>query len=185
MHYLLGQFFGIVTLIASVVMPLYQKKWQMLANTIVINLSMALNFVLIGEIGSAAALCTIAVIQCIVSLFHTARDSKPSNAETVVFFILYLGFGFFGLINSPGFVWGVNRHNLLELMPIAGSICNMIFVFIRNEQHARWCLLTTCVIWAVYTGLIGAASFFAQCFTIATTVYAIYRYRMPKVSDAA
>lgn len=182
MSYILGQVCGIIALIASVIMPLYKKKWQMLVNTILINLSMALNFILIGEIGSAAALCIVAVVQCIVSLVHTLRGSKPSTTEIAIFFLLYLGFGFFGLISAPGFVWELSGRNLLELLPIVGSICNMTFVFIRSEQLSRWVLLATCSIWSVYTALIGAASFFAQFFTLLTTLYAMYKYRPKKPS---
>lgn len=180
MPYILGQICGIITLIAGIIMPLYKKKWQMLLNTILINLTMALNFILIGEIGSAAALCIVAVVQSIVSLIHTLRDTKPSTAEIAIFFLLYLGFGFFGLISAPGFVWEINRHNLLELLPIIGSLCSMTFVFIRNEQLSRWVLLATCSIWSVYTAIVGATSFFAQFFTVLTTLYAMYKYRVKK-----
>ena len=53
MQYLIGQGCGLVATAASIIMPFYKKKWQMLVNTAAINLLMALNFVLIGELGSA------------------------------------------------------------------------------------------------------------------------------------
>ena len=177
MEYILGQVFGLIATVASIIMPLYKKKWMMLVNTAAINLLMALNFVLIGEIGSAAALCLVATVQCFVSLWHTVRNQSPGRAETIIFVLLYLGFGFFGLFTSPDFVWGLNARNLLELLPILGSLMSMTFVFIRDEQKARWFLLLTCTVWSVYTALIGATTFFAQFFSVCTTVAALIKYR--------
>ena len=177
MPYYLGQLCGILVTVASVIMPLYQKKWMMLVNTALINILMALNFVLIGEIGSAAALCAVATVQCFVSLWHTQKNTSPAKWETVLFLILYLFFGFFGMVTAPGFVPELSAHNLLELLPIVGSLCSMTFVFIRNEQKARWVLLATCAVWSVYTAIIGATTFFAQLISLLTTVAAIWKYR--------
>ena len=176
MTYLLGQFFGLIATAACIIVPLFKKKWQMLVNTAVVNIMMALNLIFIGEIGSAVCLCTVAVVQCFVSLIHNARNTHPGRGETILFLLLYIGFGFFGLVTAPGFVWAINGRNLLELMPIVGSLLSMAFVFIREEQRARWLLLATCSVWAVYTALIGSTTFFAQAFSILTTVAALHRY---------
>lgn len=182
--YLLGQFFGLIATAACIIVPLFKKKWQMLVNTAVVNTMMALNLIFIGEIGSAVCLCTVAVVQCLVSLVHNARNTSPGRAETVVFLLLYLGFGFFGLVSAPGFIPAVNPRNLLELMPIAGSLLSMSFVFVRDEQKARWLLLATCSVWAVYTAIIGSTTFFAELFSIVTTVLALCRYRKRQAVEA-
>lgn len=178
--YLLGQIFGILATIVSIIVPLYKKKWQMLVNTLLINLLMVLNFLCIGQIGSGAALCTVAVVQCISSLIHTRKDTQASKAETAIFIILYLSFGFLGLISAPGFQWAVNYRNCLELLPIVGSMLSMTFVFIRDEQRARWFLLATCLVWSLYTALIGSTTFFAQFTTVLTTIGSMIRYRKKK-----
>ena len=183
MSYILGQFFGLVATVACIIVPLYKKKWQMLLNTALVNLMMILNLVFIGEVGSAVCLCAVAIVQCFFSLAHDRRNTDPGRVETVLFFLLYIGFGFFGLVTAPGFVWAVNARNLLELMPIAGSLLSMTFVFIREEQRARWFLLATCSVWAVYTALIGSTTFFAQLFTVITTAAAIYRYRRQPTAE--
>ena len=180
MPYYLGQFFGLLATAASIILPLLRKKWMMLVTTTLINLFMALNFILIGEIGSAAALCIVAVVQCLVSLHHTLRKRTPARWETALFALLYLGFGFFGMMSAPDFVFGLSAHNLLELLPIFGSLCSMTFVFIRDEQKARWVLLLTCAVWSVYTAIIGATTFFAQFISLLTTVAALLKYHRQK-----
>ena len=61
MQYIIGQFMGILATVACIIVPLFKYKWQMLLNIIAVNLLMLLNFVLIGQIGSAAFLCAVAV----------------------------------------------------------------------------------------------------------------------------
>ena len=175
MH-ILGQICGIISTAASIVMPLYKKKWQMLVNTLLINLLIALNLLLIGELGPGAILCLLAAVQCCFSLWHTHRGTGASKAETVIFCALYLVLGFLGLIATPGFRWELSWHNARELLPIVGSLLSMTFVFIRDEQRARWFLLATCLVWALYTGLVGASSFFAQAASAVITVIALIRY---------
>ena len=175
--YIIGQIFGIFSTIAIIIVPLYKKKWQMLVNAILINLLMGLNYVLIGEIGSAAFLCGVAVIQCCVSMWHTLKETSPSKAETILFFLLYLGLGFFGMFTSPAFVPELSWRNVLELFPIAGALMSMSFVFVRDEQRARWYLLFTSLIWAVYAAAVVSTTFFAELFSIISSTAAIIKYR--------
>ena len=180
MH-ILGQICGFFSTAASILMPLFKKKWQMLLGTLLINLLIALNLILIGELGPGAALCLLAAVQCVFSLLHTAKNTQASRAETVSFCILYLVLGFLGLIAAPGFRWELSWRNARELLPILGSLLSMTFVFIREEQKARWFLLATCLVWALYTGLVGASSFFAQAASAIITLFAIFKYRKQKV----
>lgn len=180
MLYIIGQILGIIATIASLITPFFKKKWQMLANNILINLLVAFNFILIGEVGPAAGLCMVAAVQCVVSLIHTLKEKKPRLWETFLFLALYLGFGFYGLISAPGFVWAINGRNLLETLPIIGALCSMCFVFIRDEQKARWLLLATCSVWSLYMAIVGSTAFFAQFFSVVTTVSAMIRYRRKK-----
>lgn len=183
MSYIIGQACGIAATVASIIMPLYRHKWQMLLNTALVNVLMGLNFVLIGEIGSAVCLCAVATVQSLVSLVHTQRGTKSGKTETAIFFLFYVGLGLFGMITAPGFVWQLSARNLLELLPIVGSIMSMTFVLVRNEQKARWFLLATCSIWSVYTAVVGATTFFAEAFSVVTTVVAICKYRPRKGAE--
>ena len=185
MQYIIGQFMGILATVACIIVPLFKYKWQMLLNIIAVNLLMLLNFVLIGQIGSAAFLCAVAVVQSIFQLVHYIRKTDVRPAEKVIFPILYIVLGVFGLVTAPGFVPAVNTRNLIELLPICGALASMVFVFVRDEQKARVVLLITSGIWATYAAIVGATTFFAQAASIATTLAAMYKYRKAQAEPKA
>ena len=62
MSYIIGQLIGIIATIIIVAIPVFGKKWQMLAATLAGNFLMALNFILIGQIGSAIWLYFVAIV---------------------------------------------------------------------------------------------------------------------------
>lgn len=177
MLYFIGQLFGIIATVLSIVAPFFKKKWQILANIIAVNLLMALNFVCIGQIGSAIFLYLVAIVQSIVSMIHTSKGTEIPPAEKILFFILYVGCGFLGMVTAPDFVWEINGHNLLELLPILGAVMLMISVFTRGEQTTRKFLLANAIIWSVYTAIVGSTTFFAEITAVCSTSAALYKYR--------
>ena len=177
MNYIIGQGLGILATVCTIILPFFKKKWQILALNIAVNLLVATNFILIGQIGSAAFLCLVAVVQSIVSIVHNFKGTKVHMGETILFFVLYVGCGLFGMITAPGFVWAVNYENLLELMPIAGALMLMISVFAPDEQATRKWLLANASIWTVYTALVGSTAFFADLIAAVSTASARYKSR--------
>lgn len=180
MQYIFGQFLGIVATVVTVVIPMFRKKWQMLAATITANLLMALNFLLIGQIGSAIFLYFVAIVQSVISMGHTVKGTKVAAGEQMLFFVLYVGFGIFGIVTAPGFVMELSFENLLELLPIAGSAMLTFSIFARSEQTTRKFLLVNAAIWAVYTAIVGSTTFFAEFFAAVTTAVSLYKYRNRK-----
>ena len=180
MTYIAGQVLGIIATIQCIVEPFFKKKWQMLVNEIFENLFMALNYLLIGAVGSEFFMCLVAVAQSFVSYVHTQRDTKVTMAEKVVFFVLYVGCGFFGLLTAPGYVPGINYQNMLEMLPIIGAVLNMITVFVRDEQKTRKFLLSNALVWCVYTAIIMSTTFFAELLAAVSTSIALYKYRRRK-----
>ena len=178
--YLTGQILGIIATVVTVLMPLFQKKWQMLAATIAGNLLMALNFFMIGQIGSAIFMYFVAIAQSAVSMHHTVKQTKVQVWEQMLFCGLYVGLGFFGILTAPGFVPGLSGKNLLELLPIVGSAMLTFSIFARSEQTTRKFLLVNASIWAVYTAIVGSTTFFAEFFAAVTTAAALWKYRKNK-----
>ena len=177
MAYLVGQFLGLLVPIFTITVPFWKKKWQILVCAIAVNALMVANLVLIGQFGSAALLCGVAVVQSIVSLVHYFRDTPITKGENVLFFVLYVGLGFVGMFTAPGFVFGINRQNLIELMPIIGAVLMMLSVFAKGEQTTRKFLLSNALVWMVYTGIIGSTTFFAQVGAVIADCLALYKYR--------
>ena len=177
MSYIIGQILGIGSTICTIILPFFKKKWQILTANIMVNLLIALNFILIGKIGSAAFLCLVAIAQAIVSMVHDKKGTAISLTEKILFLVLYVGFGFFGIFTAPGFVPEINTQNLLELMPIVGALMLMFSVFSKTEQTMRKFLLVNATIWTIYTGIVGSTAFFTDLFCMISTTSALIKYR--------
>ena len=177
MSYLIGQIFGLCSTVCTIILPFLKKKWQLLAANILVNLLICLNMLLIGQFGSAAFLCLVAVVQSIVSIGHSTKGTKVSTAEAILFTVLYVGAGAIGIITAPGFVWELNRQNLIELMPIIGALLLMISVFSPDEQTTRKWLLGNALIWTAYTAIVGSTAFFADFIAMCSTAAALIKYR--------
>lgn len=149
----------------------------MLLNTAVANLLVALNFLLIGKIGSAFALNLVAIAQTMGMLLHTHKGTKTTTAEKILFLIAYLVLGYMGMITAPGFIHGWSWENFLELMPIAGAVLLMVSVFVRDEQTSRKFGLANALVYFIYDGIVGTTAIFAQLISIVTTSAALFKYR--------
>ena len=177
MQYIIGQILGIGSTVCTIILPFFKKKWQILAANILVNLLISLNFILIGKIGSAAFLCMVAIVQSIVSMVHDSKGTPISLVEKILFLTLYVGFGFFGIVTAPGFVWEINTANLLELMPIVGALMLMFSVFSKSEQTMRKFLLVNATIWTIYTAIVGSTAFFTDLVCMVSTASALIKYR--------
>lgn len=177
MSYWIGQSFGVLSTVTNISQPLFRKKWQMLVANMAVNVFLLLNLFFLGRIGSGVFLFLVAIVQSAVNLIHTLRETPPGKWEYALFFCLYVGLGFYGLVTAPGFVPGINAKNLLELLPILGAIFSMLFSGTRSEQKARIYLLLCSSLWAVYHGIILSASFFGSFFGVVTCLIALLRNR--------
>lgn len=177
MNYYIGQALGLLSTVCTIILPFFKKKWQILTLNICVNLLLTLNFLLIGQFGSAAFLCMVAVIQSIVSIGHSRKGTPVSIWESVLFGALYVGFGFFGILTAPDFVPALNFKNLLELLPIFGALMLMVSVFAPDEQTTRKWLLANALTWTVYTAIVGSTAFFTDLVAAVSTASALYKYR--------
>ena len=177
MKYWIGQLIGLLATATDISIPQFKKKWQMLVANILVNTLLGLNLLFLEEIGSGIYLFMVAVVQAVVNLIHTLKEKKPQKWEYVLFFCLYVGLGFYGLATAPGFAFGINGKNLLELLPILGAVFSMLFVSTRDEQTSRIYLLICSSLWTVYHAIILSTSFFGSFFGVVTCVIAMIRDR--------
>ena len=175
--YILGQVLGGCSTVCTIILPFFKKKWQILVLNIAVNLLIASNLALIGQIGSGVFLCLVAVVQSIVSMHHDQKGTPVSLFEKVLFLVLYVGFGFFGIVTAPDFVPAINTKNLLELMPIVGALMLMFSVFSKTEQTMRKFLLVNATIWTIYTAIVGSTAFFTDLVCMCSTTTALIKYR--------
>ena len=170
---LIGQIFGICATIVGIALPVFKKKWQMLVMSICNNVFNALNLIFLKEIGSGIFLFVVACAQAVVNLIHALRDKDGKAFEKILFAVLYLGLGFYGLISREGYVPGFNWGNMLELLPIIAAVMNMLFVFSRGENKARVFFILCNALWLVYFIIIRSTSGFGAGFSVASGLVAL------------
>ena len=175
--YILGQILGLIGTAVTIATPQFRTKFQILFCNASVNALNALSFAMLGQTGSAVYLCLIAIVQTLVSMWHEKKQTAVMTWETILFFILYAGFGFYGMISSDGFVWAITIHNLLQLLPIIGAVMIMFSVFAKGEQKTRFFLLLNGAAWLVYTAAIGSTVFFTSVASIISTITALWKYR--------
>lgn len=177
MRYWIGQAFGILATVSGIVIPVFNKKWQMLIMSITTNVFCALNLIFLGEIGSGIFLFAAASVQALVNILHSLRGNTPKLWENIVFLVIYLAVGIYGLVNAPGYVPGINPRNLLELMPIAAVVLNMLFVCSAREKTARIFFISCNFIWSAYYIIIGSTSLLGSGFAVISGLIALYKNR--------
>ena len=174
--YILGQTLGLIGTAVTIATPQFRTKFQILFCNASVNALNALSFAMLGQTGSAVYLCLIAIVQSLVSMWHEKKQTAVFLWETIFFFILYAGFGFYGMISSDGFVWAITMHNILELLPIIGAVMLMFSVFAKGEQKTRFFLLLNGAAWLIYTAAIGSTVFFTSVASIISTITALWKY---------
>jgi hypothetical protein len=184
MNYWIGQGFGILSTLTDISIPQFKKKWQMLIANILVNTFLLLNLVFLGQIGSGIFLFAVAIVQAIINLIHTLREKPPKKWEIGLFFCLYVGLGFYGLVTAPGFVFAINGKNLLELLPIIGAVFSMLFVSTRDESIARRYLMVCNIMWAAYYTIIGYTSVFGAIFSGISCAIAMVRDKREKAKQS-
>lgn len=175
--YILGQVLGLIGTVVTIATPQFRTKCQILFCNASVNALNALSFAMLGQTGSAVYLCLIAIVQALISMWHERKQTVILVWETILFFVLYAGFGFYGMISSDGFVLAITMHNLLQLLPIIGALMLMFSVFAKGEQKTRVYLLLNSAAWLIYTAAIGSTVFFTSIASIISTVTALWKYR--------
>ena len=175
--YLIGQSLGILSTLCAIVRPLCKKKQQILWMNIAVNLLVACNYILIGQVGSGAYLGLVCVVQSLSSLRHHARGTQIGSWEVAFFGGLYLLFGLIGLFTAVGFPPALAFSTLLELTPIAGTALMMAAIYAPNEQATRRLLLCNGILWTIYALTKGSSTFLTNATSATAAGIALWRYR--------
>lgn len=172
MKVVVAQIFGIVVTLLCLISPHFQKKWQMLAVSVLSNLLAGLNFLLLGEI-SATGVAVVAVVQSLIGIWHTKKGSAVTLPEVLIFGIFYIVGGLLptlmaGTLNT--FAWR-------DILPILGALLYLGYVVQKKEQFMRAFLLANATVYVIYDALIGSTQIFAQIVTIISILIALLHYR--------
>ena len=165
MVYYIGQALGVCSTICCLILPLLQKKWQMLVMNTVINVFCALNLMMIGRGGLIICVYAVAIVQAMIALWHLQKDTAITKAENLVFLVLYVGCG------------ALSVHSLLDVLPAVGALFCMLATFQKDVQKTRVLLLFNSGTFFAYYLLVGSTAVFSAVCTMATTVAAMWRHK--------
>lgn len=172
---LFGQILGIVVAIICLITPQLKRKWQILSSSILANLLSLLNFFLIGEV-SAAAICAVAIVQCLIGINHANKQTKFSYVEIVAFAILYVFAGLLPFLTSNT----LSLFGWKDLLPIIGALFFLAHILPKKEQNMRKFSLANSIVFITYDALVQSTQIFAQLITAISLVTALLRYRKKK-----
>lgn len=174
--YLIGQSLGILSTLCAIARPFCKRKSQILWMNIAVNLLVACNYILIGQIGSGAYLGLVCVVQSLSSLRHHGRGTQAGSWEIAFFGGLYLAFGLLGLFTAVGFPPALEWRTLLELTPLAGTAIMMVVIYAPKEQTARKLLLLNGLLWTTYALCKGSSTFLTNATSATAAGIALWRY---------
>lgn len=165
MKYYIAQFLGVLVTLGVILTLQLKKKKQMLVVSVLVNAFTAVNILLLDGFNSGVAVCLVAVLQLLISIWHEYKETESGNAEKIIFLILYAAGGLLGF-KIP-----------LDLLSTVAAIFYMLAVFQKKEQNIRLMLLVNLSLWTVYHGILGSTAVFAQIAGIISSLIALYRYR--------
>lgn len=165
MKYYIAQFLGVLVTLGVILTLQLKKKKQMLVVSVLVNAFTAVNILLLDGFNSGVAVCLVAVLQLLISIWHEYKETESGNAEKIIFLILYAAGGLLGF-KIP-----------LDLLSTVAAIFYMLAVFQKKEQNIRLMLLVNLSLWTVYHAILGSTAVFAQIAGIISSLIALYRYR--------
>lgn len=166
MTYYIAQFFGILVTAGVIITQQLKKKKQMLIVSVFVNLFSAANILLLeGEFNSGVIVCSVAVLQLFMSIWHEVKNTQVSLAEKIIFLVLYVAGGLLG-VKAP-----------LDLLSTVAAVFYMLAIFQKKEQNIRLLLLANLSTWTVYYSITGSTAVFAQIAGIISSLIALFRYK--------
>jgi hypothetical protein len=168
MKYYIAQFLGILVTIGVILTLQLKKKKQMLVVSVFVNAFSAANILLLDGFNSGVVVCSVAVLQLFLSLWHEHKNTEAGTAEKIIFLILYAAGGLLGY-KIP-----------MDLLSTVAAVFYMLAVFQKKEQNIRLMLLVNLSLWTVYHGVLGSTAVFAQIAGIISSLIALYRFRKTK-----
>ena len=182
---ILAQVLGFITTAQCLVHPFFKKRWQMLVNTIVMNVLIGFSAFIIGGyvFGSAIFIYVVAVTQSVIAVYHAVKEQKVSLFESVLFSLLYIICGVIGMVISIRSL--PDGENLAftvihEILPVIGALMLCFSVFAKDEQTMRKFGLVNAAVWSVYFIYPFSTTIFTELTALTTVCIALYKYRAKK-----
>ena len=163
--YIFGQALGILATICCFVGPIWKKRYQMQLTSMVANVLVGVNTLILNGVCTAMIMNMVAIVQICFALYHLKKETSVSVTENIVFLIAYIFCGALGF------------EEYIDILPVFGAVLFMICVFQKDAQKARVIGIANAVTYLAYYAILGSTSAFPQVVAIGMNSIAIYKYR--------
>ena len=176
---IIGQVFGVLVIITSVISMQLSKRWQILVALAVLNLFLVFNQILLGMSFSATLGCVLASIHCPINAYKAKKGLPTSRIENVIWSVLYLASWGLGIYISAR----LGIASWRDILPFFGIITFLCSVFVSKERDVRIFTLLNALVYLVYNLLHLNIAALSQVLMIISVVIALIRYREKKAPN--
>ena len=170
---ILAQIIGCVAVGLYLLSYQLKKRVHIVFVTFVSNLFYVLQYLILGAFAGAVmdSLTTIASFLAVKKNHKNFKKYEKIILIIVLFFVVIIGTAI-----------AVNRQSWIELLPVAGTVFQVISMWCDNEQTLRKFALCSVPLWLIYnilTNAYGAA--IGSVFAIVSIIVSLVRYRKKSI----
>ena len=173
---IIGQLFGALAIVASVVSMQLAKRWQMLIALAFLNLFLVFNQLFLGMSYSAIIGCGLAAVHCPVNAYKAKKELVTSRLENVIWSVLYFASWGLGLFLSAR----AGMASWMDILPFFGTVTFLFSVFLPKERDVRIHTFLNALVYFVYNLLSMNIAAVSQVLTMISVIVALVRYREKK-----
>lgn len=149
--FIISQVLSVLVAIACIVTEQLKTMKHILIVQTLINLTVALSYLLLPDGKSGFIVSTIGAIQATVMFFCNKKRKKPHFTVTVGFCTAYV---FLSLYN--------NTDRLINFLPAAAAVCFALALIQKTPKIYRIFDFSNAVLWLVYDACIFSGNFFVH-----------------------
>ena len=149
--FIISQVLSVLVAIACIVTEQLKTMKHILIVQTLINLTVALSYILLPDGKSGFIVSTIGAIQATVMFFCNKKRKKPHFTVTLGFCAAYV---FLSLYN--------NTDKIINFFPAAAAVCFALALVQKKPKMYRVCDFSNAVLWLVYDACILSGNFFVH-----------------------
>lgn len=176
---ILGQAFGVLAIIASVISMQLSKRWQILLALSFLNLFLVFNQLFLGMSFSSIIGCGLAAVHCPINAYKVKKGMRTSRVENVIWSVLYFVSWGVGVYISAR----MGMASWMDILPFFGVLTFIISIYVPKERDVRIFTFLNALVYLVYNALNLNVAAISQVLTMISIIVALVRYREKKTQS--
>ena len=149
--FIISQVLSVMVAIACIVTEQLKTMKHILIVQTLINLTVALSYLLLSDGKTGFIVSTIGAIQAIVMYFCNKKGKKPHVTVTIGFCLAYV---FLSLYN--------NTDKIINFFPAAAAVCFALALIQKKPKMYRIFDFSNATLWLIYDACILSGNFFVH-----------------------